>query len=80
MVEYALIDTTLISFTITQDTVNLNVQEIDSSFHSNVNTLRNFLVKNDQSLNAANSYHNAAFELYSLLILPVEIIGPACCE
>ncbi len=75
MLEYSLSDTCLFIFAVSSDDFHISRLMIDSSFHSSVDILSQFLRNNDFANNGIDDYRqylDAAYSLYSTFLLPVQ--------
>ncbi len=75
LMEYSISDTCLFTFIISNEDYFITRLKIDSIFHKNIDVLSQFLRNNDFANNSITEYReyiDAAYSLYSTLILPVE--------
>ncbi len=70
IIEYVLEDSSLYTFTITQDTFLLIKQSADSAFHSSLDFYKTVLHREHTS--SYKAYRKAAYSLYKKLISPIE--------
>jgi CHAT domain-containing protein len=77
LIEYALADSLLLTFTITNEDYNIHVSDIDSSFYKNIENFREILkVEGTVNFDSTDYYKyvSSAYNLYKILLEPSEQI------
>jgi CHAT domain-containing protein len=77
LIEFAVTDTLIFIFAITNDNFQVFTQTIDSTYHSQIATIRNSFNKNsiiNHSFRDYKQFVDAAYKLYLTLLYPIENI------